>query len=90
MQNQKDKRFSAQNICKALMAARLISREQAQDLLKKESRVRTILLEQKIKGKENELSQEQQVGLISFIDVVFSGVRLGNCMEKYEKSLFFT
>jgi general secretion pathway protein E len=70
MQNQKDKRFSSQNICKALMAARLISREQAQDLLKKEIRVRTILLKQKIKANDNELSQEQQADLISFIDVI--------------------
>jgi general secretion pathway protein E len=52
------------------MIARLISREQARDLLKKEIRVRTILLEQKIKGKENELSQEQLMDLISFIDII--------------------
>jgi len=26
----------------------------------------------------------------SFLSYIPSGVRLGNCMEKYEKSLFFT
>lgn len=67
---QKDKRFSPQNICKALMAARLISMEQAQDLLKKENRVRTILLKQKTKEEENSLSREQQADLISFIEVI--------------------
>ncbi len=70
MQKQKDKRFASQNICKALMAARLISREQAQEILKKETRVQEILLKQKMKGKENEFSKEQQAELISFIDVI--------------------
>jgi len=70
MQDQKDKRFSSQNICKVLLAAKLISKEQAQDLLKKENRVRDILLKQVIKKNDKNLSKEQQAALISFIDVI--------------------
>ncbi|MCK5164979.1 MAG: type II/IV secretion system protein [Desulfobacula sp.] len=70
MPNLKDKRFSSQNICKILLAAKLISKAQAQDLLKKESRVRNILLKQ-ARGKNNkDLSKAQQAAMISFIDVV--------------------
>ncbi|MCD4674600.1 MAG: GspE/PulE family protein [Desulfobacula sp.] len=70
MPNLKDKRFSSQNICKILLAAKLISKDQAQDLLKKESRVRNILLKQ-AGGKNNkDLSIAQQAALISFIEVV--------------------
>jgi len=70
MQDQKDKRFSSQNICKVLLAAKLISKEQAQDLLKKENRVRDILLKQVIKKNDKNLSKEQQAALITFIDVI--------------------
>ena len=70
MPNLKDKRFSSQNICKILLAAKLISKAQAQDLLKKESRARNILLKQ-VRGKNNkDLSKAQQAAMISFIDVV--------------------
>lgn len=70
MLNQKDKRFLSQNICKVLMAAGLISKEQAQDLLKKERKVKSILLESKIKKTEKDLSIEQKMSLVSFIDVI--------------------
>ena len=67
---QKESRFSSQNICKILVAAKIISKEQAQDIFKKETRVRQILLKQKnIKPNKN-LSQERQVDQISFIDVL--------------------
>jgi len=70
MHNQSDKRFLSQNICKILLAAKLISKDQALDLLKKESSVKNILLKQKIKKNDKELSRELQASLISFIDVV--------------------
>lgn len=70
MQDQKEKRFSSQTICKILLAAKLISREQAQDLLKNENRVKSILLKQKIKKSGRDLSVDQQADLISFIDVI--------------------
>jgi len=70
MHNQSDKRFLSQNICKILLAAKLISKDQALDLLKKESSVKNILLKQKAKKNDKELSRELQASLISFIDVV--------------------
>jgi len=70
MQYQKDKRFSSQTICKIFLAAQLISKEQARDLLKKETRVKSILLKQKIKKSDNDVTIGQKAALISFIDVI--------------------
>ncbi|MBU2627243.1 MAG: Flp pilus assembly complex ATPase component TadA, partial [Proteobacteria bacterium] len=70
MQDQRDKRFSSQTICKILMVANLISKEQAQDLLKKESRVKIMLLKLKTKKSDKDLSRDQQMARISFIDVI--------------------
>ncbi|MCP3873211.1 MAG: type II/IV secretion system protein [Desulfobacteraceae bacterium] len=70
MQNQTNKRFFSQNICKALMADKLITKEQAQDLLKKETKVKNILLKQKAKKIDKGLSKDQRAALVSFIDVV--------------------
>ncbi len=70
MQTQKDKRFSSQNICKVLLAARLISKEKAQDLLKKEKQVKNIILKQRIKKSgENGISPGQRHAPVSFVDV---------------------
>lgn len=71
MQNQNDKRFASQNICKILMAAELITKEQAQDVLRKEKKVRQILLGKLTQrsGESNSIRQQQE-GLISFIDVL--------------------
>lgn len=52
------------------MAGNLISKEQAQDVLNKENRVREILLKQKIRGEDSLMSQDQQADLISVIDVI--------------------
>jgi len=69
MNNQNDKRFSSQNICKILLTARLISREQAQDVLKKENKVRNLLLKQL--GETNkDLSKDKKADLISIIDII--------------------
>ncbi len=70
MQNQKNKRFSSQNICKALLADKLITKEQARDLLKNENRVKNILLKQETKKIGKRLSKYQQSTLVSFIDVI--------------------
>lgn len=71
MPNLKDQRFSSQNICKILLAAKLISKEQARDLLKKESRVRRFLLKQAMENSNNKnLSKDRQDSLISFIDIL--------------------
>ncbi|NOX34267.1 MAG: type II/IV secretion system protein [Deltaproteobacteria bacterium] len=70
MQNQKDQRFLPQNICKILMAAKLISKEKARELLKKENHVRNILLNKKIKKRGKDLPNDRQAALVSFIDVI--------------------
>ncbi|MBU1196014.1 MAG: GspE/PulE family protein [Proteobacteria bacterium] len=69
MQTQTDKIFSSQQICKILMAAKLITRIQAQDLLKKEKQVIQIILKQKGK-KDSKIPMEQQALSVSFIDVI--------------------
>ncbi len=67
---QKENRFSSRNICKILVAAQLISNEQALEILKKENRVRQILLKQKnIKTKKNQ-STGHPGEAVSFIDVI--------------------
>lgn len=70
MQNQSDRRFSSQNICKILMAARLMTKEQAQDVLRKERKVRQILLKEKTGKAYQTVSSYQQAEMISFIDVL--------------------
>ncbi len=70
MQLQPDRRFAPQSICKVLMVAKLISKEQAREVLKKEKRVRQILLKQRSEKADKRVSQEQQADLISFIDVI--------------------
>jgi general secretion pathway protein E len=69
MNNQMNKRFSSQNICKILLAAGLISKGQAQDILKKESKVRNILFK-KLGKEKRDLPKEKQAALISFIDII--------------------
>jgi len=71
MQNQRDKRFASQNICKILMAAGLMTKTQAQDVLRKEKQVRQILLGKLTqRSGKNASIRQQQDGLISFIDVL--------------------
>jgi general secretion pathway protein E len=91
MPNLKDKRFSSQNICKILLAGKLISTDQAQDLLKKESRVRTLLLKQAIKKNNKNLSKDQQASLISFIDVIlyFKIERKGSPSKRIDEDLIY-
>jgi general secretion pathway protein E len=70
MQDTKDPRFSSQNICKILIAAKLISMEQAKKLLGREKKVKEILL---ARGKEKSLkglAKTQALLQISFIDVI--------------------
>jgi len=91
MPNLKDKNFSSQNICKILLAAKLISKEQAHDLLKKESKVRSLLLKQAIKKINRELSEEQQTALVSFIDVIlyFKIERKGYPSKRIDEDLIY-
>ncbi|MCF6247233.1 MAG: GspE/PulE family protein [Desulfobacula sp.] len=70
MRQQKCNRFSAQNICKVLVISKVISKEQAQELLKKETQVKQVLLKQKSDKKENRILTAQKAASISFIDVV--------------------
>ena len=70
MQDQKNSRFSSTNICKVLIAANLISKEQARGLLGKENKVKAILWGQ---GKDKTLTGEAKkraILQIPFIDVV--------------------
>ncbi len=70
MHSQKDRRFSSQNICKELIAGKLISKAQAQDLIKKEKTVRQILLKQVTKESDTKLFKEQKSEMISMIDII--------------------
>jgi general secretion pathway protein E len=70
MPDLKDKRFSSQTICKILLTASLISKDQARDLLKKEPGVRQILLQQKTLKKENSLSRDNSTEQVSFVDII--------------------
>lgn len=70
MQNQKDKRFASQTICKILMAAKLISMEQARDLLKKEDKVKNILINQKTGQSDKDGSKGHMAAPVSFVDVI--------------------
>jgi len=70
MPNLQDQRFSSQAICKILLAANLISKDQALDLLKKENSVKHILVKQKTPQKGDQVSKDQPANLISFIDVL--------------------
>jgi len=70
MQSQRDRRFSSQNICRALIAGKLITKIQAQDLMKKEKSARQILLEQLIKASDTRLQKKQKSEMISMIDVI--------------------
>ncbi len=73
------------------MAAKLISKEQARDLLKKESRVRSLLLKQAIKTNNKDLSKDQQASLISFIDVLlyFKLERKGYPSKRIDEDLIY-
>ncbi len=70
MPNLEDTRFSSQTICKILLAAKLISKDQALDFLKKETSVKQVLFKKNIQNKENQISIEKAANLISFIDVL--------------------
>ncbi|MFH2090936.1 MAG: GspE/PulE family protein [Pseudomonadota bacterium] len=66
----KEDRFSPYNICKTLVAAQLISKEQAQDILKKEARVRQVLFKQKNNQSDKKMHLDSQADQFSFIDVL--------------------
>ncbi len=70
MSNLEDIRFSSQTICKILLTAKLISKDQALDILKKEAMVKQILFKKNIQNKKNQVSIEKTANLISFIDVL--------------------
>ncbi len=70
MRNTRDNRLSSEYICKVLIRARLLSRDQAVDALKKEGRVRSMLIEQKIKTGAMDLPLDHQAEWVSFIDVL--------------------
>ncbi|CCK79496.1 GspE/PulE family protein [Desulfobacula toluolica] len=70
MQNQTDKRFASQTICKILMAAKLISAQQARDLLKNENRVKNILIKQKTKQSDKDGSKGHIAAPVCFVDVI--------------------
>jgi general secretion pathway protein E len=70
MQDQKNQRFCATNICKVLIAAKLISTEQAKGLLARGKKIKELLWAQ---GKNNSLTgaaKKRAILEISFIDVV--------------------
>jgi general secretion pathway protein E len=70
MQDQKNQRFSATNICKVLIAAKLISKEQAKGLLTRERKIKEFLWGQ---GKDKSLTgaaKKRAILQVSFIDVV--------------------
>jgi len=70
MQDQNNQRFCATNICKVLIATKLISTEQAKGLLLKEKKIKELLWHQ---GKDNSLTgvaKKRAILQISFIDVV--------------------
>ncbi len=70
MNNRVNQRFSSQNICKILLAAKIISKEQVQDILAREQNVKQILLK-KIRGvKKKHSILNQQDDPISFIDIL--------------------
>lgn len=70
MIQKRNNRFSGQNICKILVAAKLISKDQARDLIKKEKQTCQIIIKQQSgsRGKNKDASSSQ--GQISFIDVL--------------------
>ncbi|SDT84445.1 GspE/PulE family protein [Desulfobacula phenolica] len=70
MQNQTDKRFASQTICKILMAAKLISTQQARDLLKNENRVKNILIKQKTNQSDKDGSKGHIAAPVYFVDVL--------------------
>ncbi len=70
MPMKKENRFSSQNICKILVAARLISADQARDILKKENRVKQVLIKNKRSKANENLTPAQLAETISFIDVL--------------------
>lgn len=62
--------FSPQNICKVLIAAGLISTEQAREVLKKENRVKTVLAKKLIPENERTLANNHGKDMVSFIDIL--------------------
>ncbi|MCP4721388.1 MAG: type II/IV secretion system protein, partial [Desulfobacteraceae bacterium] len=70
MQDQNNPKFSSTNICKVLIAAKLISKDQAKGLLTREKKIKEILWS---RGKDKTLTGEAKkraVLQVSFIDVV--------------------
>jgi general secretion pathway protein E len=70
MQDQKNPRFSSTNICKVLIAAKLISTEQAKGLLAREKKVKALLWEQRKDTALTGAAKIRAIREISFIDVV--------------------
>ncbi len=69
MNTQINKRFSSQTVCKILLAAKIVSKEQVKAVLQEEKKVRNILIK-KLGEKYGDLPEDKKAGLISFIDVV--------------------
>jgi general secretion pathway protein E len=70
MQTQIDRRFTSQNICKALIAGKLISKAQAQDLIKKENNIKKLILKNRVKQTDSKVQKEDIFKTISMIDVI--------------------
>jgi general secretion pathway protein E len=70
MQIQQHNRFSSQNICKILVAARLISPDQAADLLHREKKVKESLYHAGRKGRYKSITQQEAMDGMTLIDVM--------------------
>ncbi|MCK5836466.1 MAG: type II/IV secretion system protein, partial [Desulfobacula sp.] len=70
MQDTKDSRWSSQNICKILIAAKLISMEQAKEMLNREKKIKEILLTRGRKKSLKGVAKDRALLQISFIDVL--------------------
>jgi general secretion pathway protein E len=70
MQDPKKQKFSATNICKVLIAAKLISTEQAKGLLAREEKIKELLWAQGKKTSLTGAARKRAILQISFIDVV--------------------
>jgi general secretion pathway protein E len=70
MQIQQHNRFSSQSICKILVNARLISPDQARDLLRREKKAKESLYHAARKGMYKGISQQEAMERMTLIDVL--------------------
>lgn len=71
MNKKTDKRFSSQSICRALAAAKVMTADQAKDILLKKEKVKKILAEKALTGRKHKGSHQQgSAENITFIDVL--------------------